>query len=165
MARDLPQPPKLLDNKRVPGKLLVVETVAHVLPDRQPTVLLETRYTRWLGSDTPPYLDEFVADGNWQRVQTGRISASGMTTIQNLEGTDLVVVPTPGEREDLATRVLGVLIWPGNDPPDREFLLPSLMLVNPGESARFRPAPGTAVWVRSEHKMAAVRVRVGTAPA
>jgi hypothetical protein len=165
--RDLPQPPKLLPGKVVPGKLLVVEQVIHHLHDQQPTLVVDARYSRWLGSTQNPSVDELEAGAEWQEVQVGRLQGAGLVVVVNQEGTDLVVVPTQEEREARARRVVGVVMWrPETGNPNYESPPVSAHLEVPsGETARFRPGPGVRVWVRCQDPEQTAKVRVTTLPA
>jgi hypothetical protein len=157
--RDLPQPPTLLPGGKPPGKLVVVESVYHQRRDAQPAAA-ESRFSRWLATDAPAYVDEFTAEAEWQPVQMGRVKAAGMVVAENLEGTDLVRVPTPEQRAEVASRVLAVaFLLPGEAPS----ALLARLAIPPGESARFQPAAGVTVYLRAAAGQ--VRARVTTIPA
>lgn len=162
----MPQPPKLLPGNVVPGKLLVVEQIVHHLNDRQPTLVVDARYSRWLGSAQNPYVDEFEAGAEWQPVQTGRLAAAGLVVVVNQEGTDLIVVPTDEERQTRARRVLDlVLRREGTGPPPDAAEEVAAVEVPPGETARFKPGPGVRLWLRCQDPAQTAKVRVTTLPA
>lgn len=145
--RDIPQPPELLPDGRLPAKLVAVRTLVLVRPEMQ-TVGDESRYQRWLGTDAAPFDDPFDAGKDWTRISHGRLKKVGMLLIKNLAGMNYQKVPTPQEREWTARLILGVrLEEEGGNPTNLDR---AHVLVRPGEDLPFEPAPGLAVWVRCE---------------
>lgn len=160
--RDLPQPPQMSPDGKLPGKLVVVENVYHIRHDTEPTAV-ESRYSRWLGSYGPAHSDEFEATDEWQPVQSGRVKECGLMTIENLAGADLQVVPTPEERARIATLVLEVGFIPIGG---RELAADDRgeIIVLPGETARFQAAPHARVYLRCRARGERAGARVTTIP-
>lgn len=139
--RDLPQPPTLLPGGRLPGKILVVESVYHQRPDSQP-VSIETRYSRWTGTSDGPYRDEVTATAEWVAVQHGRLKGVGLLVVENAAGCDLQVVPTIEQRIFIDGLVVEVSIAGDDEQPKPR------ITVLPGENVRFGLCPGQKVFVR-----------------
>lgn len=148
--RDLPQPPTLLPGGKLPGQILVVESIYHVRPESQPDGV-ESRYSRWLKTNDSRFIDELTANSEWQEVSTGRLKDVGMMVLHNHAGEDLQVVPTPEERKRIQGLVVEIfLAISGTTPPnDTEtgHTVPHLIF-SPGETARFQPGRGVKVFLR-----------------
>lgn len=159
--RDLPQPPPPLPGGGLPGKLIVVESVYHLAGGGAAgEAAAESRFARWLSGAGRAHVDEAPGGvgGDWEAVQAGRVARVGMAVVENLEGTDLVAVPGAAERAAIAARVLEVGFAAGGEPP-----APALE-VRPGETARFQPAAGRALFLRAAAG-GRVRCRVTIIPA
>lgn len=138
------------------GRLTVVESVYHQTPDGQPAVT-ESRYGRWLASTEQSYVRRLKVGPGWERLDTGWVTDCSQVVVINYEGAGLRVNPTPAERDAVAALVVQAGVGlPGVGPV-------ACHDVPPGESCRFRPTPGAALYLRCPAGVA--RVSITAVPA
>lgn len=143
--RDLAQPPKLLPGGGLPGKLVVVENVYHYRPHEEPKGA-EARFMRWLSTDAKGAEDEGDATPEWTELQFGRVKVVGQLVLLNRAGEDFQAVPTEEQRRIVTESVIEVRLEPPGTTPGAD-AMPHLV-VRPGETSRYEPAPGIRAWVR-----------------
>lgn len=131
MPESFPQMPRQ-------ARLVVVETVYHQPADAEPTAA-ESRFGRWLTTDEQPYVRRGRIGEEWQPLVAAEacwLDQSSMVVITNQEG-GFHLQPTEQQQAEMDARVLEV---------GREGSV--LLVVPPGESARFQPWDLTALRVR-----------------
>lgn len=106
------------------GRLTVVETVYHSRPGTQP-VSFVSNYSRFLDAirgDEQPYVRQSVVKDSWTVVDFGWVKSVAMMVLRNEEGRAKGKIPTPGERADIAFRVitLGIAVHSKSDIPPRD---------------------------------------------
>lgn len=161
--KDLPQPPAKLPGGKRPGKVLVVENIYHQRPG-YPTRQVEARYSRWLSCDNQWHEDEFYADNNWQQVQTGRLKSVVLMTIQNLEGFDLIRVPSNDLRAEIAARIVEITLVSKGNEGILQTDLSGQLWVRPTENQMLHLSPNTRVFVRCLAAGATARTRATSVP-
>lgn len=143
-----PTPPESSPVTEAPkARLAVMETVyamaatgaVHSLP-------AETRFSRWLESDEPPYLrPEFKVGTEWVELDLGwieHLSAVGMLSLLNKLPV-WQVQPTPEQRTEAEARIIEIGV------PVTDGMLMPMIVVRPGESCRFEPSGMVPLWIRS----------------
>lgn len=135
-----------------PARLVVVENVYHQPTNGPAVTVAGTRFGRNLahGEDRRPDSFLVVVGAEWTALDCGRVPACGQIVLVNEEGRFTGLQPTQAERTDAAYRVVEVAVEGG----------PPLLLVRPGESARFEPADATRLRLRSRHATARVTVHL-----
>lgn len=126
-------------------QLTVVEMVYHHVFGEE-TQVVESRYSRRLqGCGEQMYGPRnLTATEEWQSLDLGWVPEPGLLHIQNREGQNFQVNPTPEERADIAKRILEVSYSPLSQGVDGWLILP-------GESMRGYPTNPGKLFIRSRH--------------
>ena len=129
---DYPEP-----KKPIP-RLTIVETLYHRTIESGIAEYVG-RFTRDLQSDDEPYQRQKKIGEEWEPLDTGWLEVNvGTVFIQNKAGTDLMRVPSDGEKEAISRQAI-VIRFNGSDG----------LIIPPKESARFCPVNSSTIEICS----------------
>lgn len=133
--------------QNAPGHLTVVETVYFQIHTEQPTCC-ETRWMKAVSADEQPYARRFTLGPGWVPLDTGWLGDRPLACVvlANAEKVGGAILPTPEERAAHELRVIEIAFADPNG--TRPVPAGADLVVGPGESVRFQPAPGRQVFLR-----------------
>lgn len=126
---------------KIPGRVTVVETVHHQLPDAEPATV-ETRFQRWLESDEQLYRRTLRVGAEWTPIDTGWVESPAVLLLRN-DREMFAVQPTEEEKTMAAGKVLEI----GVRLDGADAVVP-LFAVHPGHSFRAEPLAVKSLRVR-----------------
>lgn len=147
----------------LPGRLVVVEQVYHQQSGQDP-VCADSQFGRLLHSDEQVYQRILKINDQWVRLDTGWIVSVGMLVLSHADKDVEVGFMSPPDEESAPTTLsseptrskrrtmFSTPSLPTVDPPPSGPSLPppfTVIRIPARESARFMPAEGASLWLRS----------------
>lgn len=152
-----------------PSRITVVETVYFHNRGIDPAVIT-SKFGRPLETDEQAFVRRATMTEDWVPLDVGWVKKAAMIVIQNLEGRNLQVNPTPEEKLETASRVVELSFGCGVEkdegprdmfsaPKSKPTPIPHILLL-PGESLRLQPFTLLGIMIRSRSGSAKVVINV-----